>query len=52
MDLLLTLRQFNNRLDAMMDRLRPVWHAVEWWDSADWSEDSFKEELAKYRGKQ
>ena len=49
------------RLIAMIERcetqvrvrgeaLQDVWHAVEWWDSADYSEDQVKEALAKYRG--
>ncbi len=50
MDLLLTLRMFECRLDAMLDRLRPIWKGIEWWDSADWSEETFKEALTRYRG--
>lgn len=32
------------------EALKDVWHAVEWWDSCDWSEERVKEALAKYRG--
>lgn len=49
-DLILTLRQFQNRIQTRIDRLSGVWHAVEWWDSGDSGEDYVKEELAKYRG--
>ena len=49
-DLLLLLRQWKNRATARLDRLRPVWKAVEWWDSCDWGEDSVHEALAEYRG--
>lgn len=27
--------------------LRPVWHAVEWWDSNDWGPDQVREALAE-----
>lgn len=49
-ELILIIRQFRNRVDARIYRLGKVWQAVEWWDSADWGEDSLKEALAKYRG--
>lgn len=49
-DLLLLMRQWRNRVEARMDRLREVWKAVEWWDSADWSEDQLREALKTYRG--
>jgi hypothetical protein len=49
---LLTLRQFENRIEAMQDRLSDVWHAVEWWDSGDSGEDGVRAALAKYRGEQ
>ncbi|MFF4026928.1 hypothetical protein ACFYY5_29170 [Nocardia elegans] len=29
--------------------LEGVLHALEWWDSNDWSEDQFREALAKFR---
>lgn len=50
MALLLTLRQFENRIKAMQERLSGVWKAVEWWDSCDSGEDRVHEELKKYRG--
>jgi len=48
-ELLLTLRQFENRISAMKERLSDVWHSVEWWDSCDSGEDSVKNALEKYR---
>jgi len=48
-ELLLTLRQFENRRSAMKERLSDVWHSVEWWDSCDSGEDSVKNALEKYR---
>ena len=48
-DVLLTVRQFENRMQARIDRLRDVWRAVEWWDSGDSGEDSVKAALEEYR---
>lgn len=30
------------------EMLADVWHAVEWRDSGDWSEDDMREEIEKY----
>jgi hypothetical protein len=49
-ELLTMLRQWKTRAEARVRRLSDVWHAVEWWDSRDWSEDRVREALAKYRG--
>lgn len=49
-ELLLLMRQWENRARARIERLADVWKAVEWWDSADWSEERVHEALAKYRG--
>lgn len=46
---LLSLRQCVNRLETMKDRLRPIWKAMEWWQSGDTGEDAFKKSLEKYR---
>jgi len=46
--ILLTIRQFRNRIEAMRDKLMPVWHAIEWWDSCDWGEDQVKEAIEEY----
>lgn len=48
--LLLTLRQVQNRVSAIQQRLAPVWRAIEWWDSCDSGEDGVKAALARYRG--
>lgn len=50
--LLLQLRQFENRIQASIDRLSTVWKAVEWTDSGDSGEESIKEALTKYRQEQ
>jgi hypothetical protein len=49
-ELLVLLRQWRIRAEVRVKRLGDVWHAVEWWDSNDYSEDRVKEALAKYRG--
>ena len=49
MDVLLTIRQFENRINAMTKRLEDIWKAVEWWDSCDTTEERVKEELIAYR---
>lgn len=51
-ELLLELRQYQNRIQTRIDRLKGVWHGVEWWDSCDSGEDGVKAELAKYRGEE
>jgi len=48
-ELLLTLRQFENRINSMQARLSCVWRAVEWWDSCDSGEDCVKDALQEYR---
>lgn len=49
-ELLVLYRQWETRAAVRMRRLADVWHAVEWWDSNDSSEDAVREALAKYRG--
>ena len=49
-ELIIILRQFQNRVNARLERLSPVWRAVEWWDSCDTSEDGVKKALSEYRG--
>lgn len=41
-----------NRLGVLFDKLSPVFHAVEWYDSGDISEDTLSEELEKYRSEE
>lgn len=45
----LILRHFEVRMQARLDRLSPVWKALEWWHSGDTSEKQFEEALADYR---
>lgn len=47
--LLARSRAFEVYVETAMERLREVWKAVEWWDSADWGEDSVKQALEEYR---
>jgi hypothetical protein len=49
-DLICMINQARIRIATRMDRLREVWHDVEWWDSGDNGEDQLKQELVKYRG--
>ena len=49
-ELLLIIRQMKALIDLRIERLRPVWHAMEWWRSSDSIEKTFKEALEKYRG--
>lgn len=49
-ELLLLLRQWQVRADVRVKRLSDVWHAVEWWDSADSNEDGVRKALGEYRG--
>lgn len=46
---LLMLRAFEVRLQTRIYRLKNVWRAVEWYDSADSGEDYVKDEVQKYR---
>ncbi|CAL9597182.1 hypothetical protein [Streptomyces sp. enrichment culture] len=48
-ELLLLFRQWQIRAGVRIRRLEKVWKAVEWWDSADRTEDAVKAALAEYR---
>lgn len=48
-ELLTMLRQWKVRAEVRIRRLSDVWHAVEWWDSCDYSEDQVHKALASYR---
>lgn len=50
-ELIRTLRQFQVRIEVGINRLQPVWKAVEWWDSHDWGEDAVKKALEDYRAR-
>jgi hypothetical protein len=49
-EVLLIIRQAKVRIETRQERLRNIWHAVEWWDSADSGEDRVQEAIAAYRG--
>lgn len=51
-ELRLTLLAAKTRFDVVLERMRPIWKAMEWWQSCDWGEDDFKEALAEYRKRQ
>lgn len=51
-DFLLTIRAFRNRMTTRLDRLWPVWKAMEWWKSYDSGEDAVQKSLREYRGEQ
>lgn len=40
------------RVEVALERLRPVWKAVEWWRSCDWSEDQVREAVTEFQGGQ
>jgi hypothetical protein len=44
------LNQIEVEVEVAMERLRPVWKAMEWWRSCDSGEEQFKAALAEYRG--
>ena len=37
------------RVDVLKDQLKDVMHAVEWWESADYGDNTLKEHLEAYR---
>jgi len=37
------------RINRRLGRLKELWRAMEWWDSCDTNEESFKKALDKYR---
>ena len=49
LELLQIIKQYETRITVIKERLNPVWRAVEWWDSADSSEDGLKVALREYR---
>lgn len=48
--LLSRLNQIDVQVEVAVNRLRPVWKALEWWHSCDSGEEQFRSALAKYRG--
>lgn len=49
-ELIVLLRQWKVRAETRVERLKDVWHAVEWWDSSDYGEDQVRQAVATYRG--
>ena len=47
--LLADLRALDNAFAARIEALQPVWHAIEWWRSNDWGEDTAREVVTGYR---
>lgn len=48
--LLAYVRDADRRVNARLQRLGPVMHAVEWKDSGDWGIMQVRQALARYRG--
>lgn len=48
-ELLVLLRQWQNRMSVRVTRLEALWKAIEWWDSADGHEQAVHAALAAYR---
>lgn len=46
--LLADLRAFEIRTKVHLRRLRPVFHAIEWWRSCDWGEEDVRKAVASY----
>ena len=47
--ILLVRNNYVSRMQARLNRLTPIWKAVEWYDSGDWGKESIEEEVNKYR---
>lgn len=50
LEVLLEIRRAKNRIDTRINRLSELWHAVEWFDSCDYSIDAVKSAISKFRG--
>lgn len=48
--ILALIERLHMQVKVRSEALEDVWHAVEWWDSGDYSEDAVRKALAKYRG--
>ena len=46
------IKTAENRVGILFENLKDVFHAVEWYESADIGEDSLQKALEKYRGGQ
>lgn len=49
LNLIADLNAMAVRAEVALKRLTPVWRAVEWWDSGDYSEDAIHSALGEYR---
>ena len=49
-ELLVSLKQEDARIKAKIERLAPVWKALDYWICCDSSEEDFKKALAVLRG--
>ncbi len=49
--LILTIDSFEVRASARIDRLKDVWHSVEWYDSGDSGKESIEKSVNEYREK-
>ena len=47
--ILLVLNHFEALMQARIDRLSPVWKAIEWKRSGDWGKDAVDEAFREYR---
>lgn len=47
-EILALIDQVGDQIAARGRVIADVWHAVEWWDSADYGEDKVREALAAY----
>lgn len=43
------IKSANIRVEVLSEQLNEVMHAVEWWQSADYGDDTLEKELEKYR---
>ena len=44
-------RMYDAEMNDMINDLAEVLHALEWWQSADCSEEAYRKELAKFKAK-
>lgn len=47
--LLARIEEVQRELDAEVQTLAPVWHALEWWRSCDWGSDQFWIAVGEWR---
>jgi hypothetical protein len=42
-------RMYDAEMDDLINDLAEVLHALEWWQSSDYSEEAYRKELAKFK---